>query len=263
MPSPASSTDSKQQLETPAVVLDCWDHGESDLIVTFFCQGLGRLTGIAKGAKRSKKRFVNKLELFSSLKIRHTVPASHRLSFIAEAELHESFLKLRRNFSCYIAATTIREFLLLATRETEGDEEIYPLLIWALHSLENGSQPQTILVFFLIRLFSAIGYSPRLHRCEKCSTPIGGTTRYSFSHSTGSVYCSNCQKTVPANAERLTPGTVKTLTTALTSPLNRLHRLGLSPNSRYEALNLLHAYGRQLFQRDIISWKALQNEIRQ
>ena len=260
MPSAASRTDSKQQLETSAVVLDCRDHGESDMIVTFFCQGLGRLTGIAKGAKRSKKRFVNKLELFTSLTIRHTVPANHRLSFIAEAELLESFLKLRQNFSCYTTATIIREFLLLATREAEGDEEIYPLLIWALHSLNSSSQSRTILVFFLIRFFSVIGYSPQLHQCEKCHTPIQGTIRYCFSYPTGSVHCSNCQKDVPPNTETLTPGTLKTLATAQTSPLNRLHRLGLSPNSQREALNLLHAYGRQLFQREIISWKALQDE---
>ena len=260
MPSPATRTDSKQQLETPAVVLDCRDHGESDIIVTFFCQGLGRLTGIAKGAKRSKKRFVNKLELFTSLKIRHTVPASHRLSFIAEAELLESFLKLRQNFSCYTTATTIREFLLLATREAEGDEDIYPLLIWALHSLNSNSQPRTILVFFLIRLFSTIGYSPSLHQCGKCHDPIGGTTRYVFSHSAGSVLCRNCQQSVPANTVPVTSGTLKTLITARTSPLNRLHRLGLNPNSQREALSLLHAYGRQLFQREIVSWKALQNE---
>ena len=55
--------------DTEAIVLDCRDHGESDKIVTFFCLDAGRLAGIAKGANRSKRRFVNKLELFSSLQL--------------------------------------------------------------------------------------------------------------------------------------------------------------------------------------------------
>ncbi len=56
-------------LESPAVVLNCYDHGESDKIVTLFCQNIGLITGIAKGANRSTKRFVNKLELFTLLHV--------------------------------------------------------------------------------------------------------------------------------------------------------------------------------------------------
>ena len=93
----ASSTPeqgAKQQIESAAIVLDCRDHGESDKIVTFFCRDIGRITGIAKGAKRSKKRFVNKLEIFSSLCIQHTLPQNGRLAFIAEAELLDGFITL-------------------------------------------------------------------------------------------------------------------------------------------------------------------------
>ena len=42
-----------------------FDYGESDKIVTFLTRDLGKVTGIAKGAKHSKRRFVNVLEPFT------------------------------------------------------------------------------------------------------------------------------------------------------------------------------------------------------
>ena len=57
-------------LTTPAIVLRSWSFGESDKIVSFLTESHGKLTGIAKGAKRSRKRFANSLEPFSLVNLR-------------------------------------------------------------------------------------------------------------------------------------------------------------------------------------------------
>jgi len=249
----------KQQAESAAIVLDCRDHGESDLIVTFFCQHHGRLTGIAKGAKRSKKRFVNKLELFSSLRIPHTTPQNNRLAFIAGAELLDGFINLREDISCYATASIIREITLLATKEVEGDEELYPLLMWVFSSLNSERPPIPILVFFLIRFFSIIGYSPQLKSCLGCGKQLQPDETYRFHIASGGICCSKCNRSEHPSRHTLSQGTLRSLTTALSQPLGRLHRLQLSGNSQQEALSFLHSYGRQLFQREIISWAFLEN----
>ena len=69
-------------MESGAIVLDTTDHGESDLIVTLFCQESGRVTAIAKGAKRSKKRFVNKLEFFTYLQVNYQQKNEQVLAFL-------------------------------------------------------------------------------------------------------------------------------------------------------------------------------------
>ena len=247
----------KQQVESAAIVLDCRDHGESDLIITFFCQHHGRLTGIAKGAKRSKKRFVNKLELFSSLRILHSIPQNNRLAFIAEADLLDGFITLRENISCYTTASVIREFILLATKEVEGDEELYPLLIWAYNSLNTDYAPLSVLTLFLIRFYTIIGYSPRLDNCLQCGQQIQTDRNYSFNAATGGIHCNKCSSKGTAPQLKLSKGTLKSLTTALHQPLERLNRLQLSNTSQKEALSFLHSYGLQLFQREIISWAFL------
>ena len=55
----------KSAQKTKAIVLRSIDYGESDRILTFLTDDFGKLKGIAKGARRSRRRFANALEPFS------------------------------------------------------------------------------------------------------------------------------------------------------------------------------------------------------
>ena len=243
-------------METDAIILDCIDHGESDVIVTLFSQAEGRITAIAKGAKKSLRRFVNKLELFSFLHIVCTRKTGRSLAFLAEADLHTSFLNIRRNLELYTIASIIREFLLIGIREDEPDERIFRLSLWSLHNLDLFQQPRAILILFLIRFFDYIGYRPDLETCGRCANQVLTETRYNFEPSGGRIICSACMGG-SARGIALSHGTIKILRSAQDLPLERLHRLKISGTILLEALAILHAYGRYLFQRDIMSWKIL------
>jgi len=250
-----------QARETDALVLNCTEHGESDVIVTLFCQDVGRLTAIAKGAKKSKRRFVNKLELFSFLHITYQQKANRSLAFFADAELHTCFLRIRRNLELYSIASVIREFLLIGVRENEPDIQIFRLSLWALHNFDQQQPPMSILALFLIRFYDYVGYRPDLQACAQCGSPVTGKHRYSFDTTSGRIVCSMCnphlQKGLP-----LSHGTIKMLRSAQDQPLERLHRLKISGSILYEAISLLQSYGNQLFQRDVMSWKIARKFLR-
>ena len=250
---------SESTKESAAIVLDCHDHGESDLVVTFYCQGIGRMTGIAKGAKRSQKRFVNKLELFSSLSLRYTeAKRSNNLAFIVEAELLESFLRLRQSMPLYLAATVIRELILAATRDLEGDDGLFSLLHWALQALDNQRPAMTVLVLFQLKFFEQIGYRPNLGSCLRCGQPFAMAQGYGFDSRAGSIICRPCLGELgQAAVVPLSRGTIKFLDSAQHQPLGRLHRLHLSRAGLHEALSLFYHYGRHLLQREIYSLKSL------
>jgi DNA repair protein RecO (recombination protein O) len=244
--------------ESAAIVLDCHDHGESDQIVTFYCRDIGRMTGIAKGAKRSQKRFVNKLELFSLLFIRYTEPRRGNLVFIVEAELGESFIHLRQSLPLYMAATVMRELILVATRDLDGDDGLFSLLQWGLQSLDTGRPAMAVLALFQIKFFEQIGYQPNLSSCLRCNQPFGAAQEYGFDSRAGGIVCGVCQEERGQSPVMpLSRGTVRILVSAQNQPLNRLHRLSLSGAGLREALVLLYAYGRHLLQCEICSLKLL------
>ncbi len=248
---------SPRSREAQAIVLDCRDHGEADLIVTFFCLDIGRVSGIAKGAKRSLRRFVNKLELFSFLHITYSDLANSSLLFVHEAELLASFLNLRYDITLYSTATTIREFILLAMREGERDENLFRLTLWALHNLDLRQPNLSVLTLFLVKFYTYIGYKPQMHTCLNCGTAVSAGREYRFSYLGGGIVCSACPKNSQQASFRLSHGTVKILQSAQDLPLDRLHRLKFSPPALQECLTALHHYGRHLFQRDISSWAML------
>ena len=73
---------------TRGYVLHIAGYGEADKLVTLYSNDLGRFTAIAKGALKSKQRFVNKLEPYSLLSLFYLPPrTSSGLYFLEEAEL--------------------------------------------------------------------------------------------------------------------------------------------------------------------------------
>ncbi|HSL39920.1 MAG TPA: DNA repair protein RecO [Desulforhopalus sp.] len=241
-------------METEALVLDCRDHGESDLILTLYGRSTGRLSAIAKGAKKSRRRFVNKLEPFTFLHIQYRQKANQSLAFLAEAELYSSFINIRSSLELFGAASVIQEFLLAAIREGEPDEKIFRLSLWAFHSLDRRIGSKTVVTLFLVRLFDYLGYRPDFQRCTLCRTPAGEGPGHAFSLQQGGIVCTGC---IGQGGLHLSPGTLKILQSAQELPLEKLHRLLLSETQLSEALGILSAYGRELLQRDIISWQVM------
>jgi len=243
-------------LESPAIVLNYFDHGESDKIVTFFCQNIGILTGIAKGANRSKKRFVNKLEIFTFLSIFYQNSSRNSLAFIHSAEHIDSFLNIRKDIHLYSCGEFIREFVLLTSREMSGDEGLFELILWSLRSLDKKQFGQSVLSIFLIRLLDLLGYRPSLSTCSQCRQPLSVKTTYRFHYLSGALFCGHCQNQ-QQNLQALSHGTIKFLHSARNLPLGQVHRLRPSRHNIQESITVLHKYVRNLFQKDIHSWKIL------
>lgn len=247
--------------ESAAIVIDCRDHGESDKIVTFFTEEHGRLSGIAKGANRSKKRFLNKLELFSFLTVSYSEARHSNLVFITEADLHSAFIRLRSDTSLYNRASIIREFILLSTAEHQGDSAIYNLLLWALQSLDDKKPSLPVVAVFLLRLYNHIGYCPDLKGCSSCSLPLDAGRTHGFDSLSGRLICSNCLHKEEKNSTQLSMGTIRLLQSVLSQPLEKMHRLQFSRQALQQSLTMLHNYGRHLFQREIHSWKTVAGDL--
>jgi DNA repair protein RecO (recombination protein O) len=247
--------------ETDAIVLDIRDHGEADLIVTLFNHQNGRSTAIAKSAKKSKRRFVNKLELFSFLRVVLREQPNRSLVLLQEADLHAGFVNLRHDLSLYTAASVIREFLLSAIREGESDERLFRLTLWALHSLDQARPHLTVIALFLVRFFDYIGYRPELSKCLLCNSLIHPSQEHRFSIAGGGLVCRACSTNSSQSLPALSAGTIKFLLSSQDIPLERLHRLKVSGILLNEILNMLHHYGRHILQRDISSWKMLNTKL--
>ena len=238
-------------MEDDAIVLNSLETGESDLIITLFCHKSGRISAIAKGARNSKKRFVNKLEIFTRLHIDFKQKFSKSLAFLNEAELNNIYPFLRTNYPAYLAGNVIRELLLHSIRDAESDSNLFRLTLWALYQLDMRMEPRTVVALFFLRSFDLLGYRPELSCCTSCGTPASSRPVRFDLHS-GGLICETCNGGPLQNP--LSGGSLNMLNMAQSMSLERLDRL--KPNSLVinESLRLLYGFARHILQRDINSW---------
>ncbi|MEN8136286.1 MAG: DNA repair protein RecO [Thermodesulfobacteriota bacterium] len=247
---------------TPTVVLQVRTYGESDKIVTFYSKARGRMSGIAKGAKRSLKRFVNKLELFSQLELLYTDSRNSSLVMIDQAELVNPFPVIRGNYDRFTAAALICELILHWTRENDPDDRIFGLLIWALTSLEDLKRPAAwIVILFYIKLLTLLGYKPDLEGCTECGTLAHQDGPFRFNPARNGLICRTCAKSTSnlgqAPGLNFSISTARFLNKAQEMPLDKLARLRFTPAVVKEATAMLKNYGGSILQRDISSWDFL------
>ena len=158
------------------LVLRVVPFGESDKLVTWYGAQTGRITAIAKGAQKSKRRFVNKLEPFSRLCFFCRPPrrSASGLYFLEAAELLSAHLRIRQEYPRFLAATCLSELCLRFTRDQDPDPRLYTLLLWAVEAVSNRDRAFRYLLFFHLKLLQLAGYRPDLAHCRRCGRPLSG-----------------------------------------------------------------------------------------
>ncbi len=231
--------------------MDVFEHGESDLIVVLFTREQGRLAAIAKGARRSKKRFVNKLEPFTSLQVRLTPSRQSSLFRLDQAEIISSRPDLRFAYRRFAAASLICELTLHWTREADPDPDLYKLITWTLDQINHG-KTQWAATVFILRLLDLGGHRPVLDACVICGETSSTPHRLSYSHH--GLVCRRCDHG-DANDADLSAGMIRAMVELSAADLARAERICLSDTDRTRIITVLVRYSTWLLQREPKSWK--------
>ncbi len=182
---------------TPAIVLRSWPYGESDKIVCLLTETHGKITGIAKGAKRSRIRFANSLEPFSFVNLRFQDRHNGGLVFILAAELTFAFKNLGNSLEKITLASYLVEITDGLTGDRDENSQIYLHLKNGLLLINrDGVPPSEFLPSFELELLRLAGYQPALDSCKRCSVNHRDTlrVRWHFSPAEGGIFCEHCVK---------------------------------------------------------------------
>jgi DNA repair protein RecO (recombination protein O) len=244
--------------QSAALVLSVRSHSESDKIISLYSQDFGKLTAIAKGAQKSKKRFVNKLEPCTLLVVTCRPPKRGSLFFLEQAELMDAHLGLRADYRLYVASILVCELIRLFGSEQDPDRKIFQLARLSLDQLSRQQCRTDILVtFFLLHLLHVCGYAPKLDGCAQCARNIDQAGNFFLSPSAGGLICQQCASTPGNSPLILSRQTLKFLVTGRQMELSRLSSLRMSAQNTRQAITALAHYCRHILQQDIHSLKAM------
>jgi DNA repair protein RecO (recombination protein O) len=173
--------------ETDAIVLSTRDHGESDRLVTFHSAGFGRLRGIAKGARRSRKRFANVFEPCSLVRVECRERNSH--IWIEACSLLEPYLPMRTDIEKWAYAALFSEIVLEMVPEGEPHPDPFILHKETLDRLERDKDPQNVLLLALLRFQFVMGYMPALDGCAICRRALKTAAKWFWQTEQGKLVC--------------------------------------------------------------------------
>jgi len=238
--------------ETPAIIISVKDYGEADRLVTFLTPARGRLTGVAKHARKSKKRFANCLEPLSRVTLFLSDRARGDLEFLDRGEAVRSFPALRRDLARLGAASLLAELAAEMASPPEATASIFTTLETALTLLDEGGPPDSLLPAFFLHLLGLGGYGLSLHHCRVCGQEPQPPLVVSLPR--GGVLCGACARGAPGHQVSLNPGAWKLLRLAQDLPPEKLGRLRFPPGQRGQSLGLLRLFIRHHLGRDLKAW---------
>lgn len=230
---------------TPAVLLRRIDFGDHDVIVTLFSRDRGKISAIAKSAKKSAKRFSGILELFSAVKVVCGSGRGKGLPVLKEAVLVHPFSNIRTHIEKTAYASFWAEMMHEGTEEGVRLIDHYDLLLHVLGDLNAGDTPEAALsILFLMRFLALSGYAPNLSGCVICRTAVEAIPDpcIRFDPRKGGLLCCGCASGAPGTVS-LHKGTIKQLQWIERGDLKTAGRLRFTAQAMKEGEDLLEAFG--------------------
>src|SRR5271154_2142401 len=180
--------------ESEAIVLQRYTLGEGDRLISFFSRAMGRVRGVAAGARKPKSRFGSTLERLSHIRIWFFERESRDLVRINQCEMIESFFDAFRDYASSVALTLFSEITELVLPEREASDANFRLLLLSAQAVKRTSKPEIPLAYFALWTVKLGGWLPALDRCAICGKAVAEDAPAYFAPSASAVACGKCRK---------------------------------------------------------------------
>ena len=146
--------------------------GEADLIVTLLAEQAGRLRGVARGARKSRRRFGGSLEPLTRVQAAWFEREGRDLQRIESLEPIRSYADMQADPAVQAACAVISEITASTVREGQAEPRMFRLLGSVLDAIEGGLPPLVAILYFEFWTLRVHGLLPDADSCALCSTPF-------------------------------------------------------------------------------------------
>jgi len=163
--------------QSEAIVLRTYPLRESDLLVTLFTRAEGKVRGVARAAKKSKKRFGGSLEPLTRVILHYEDRPRAELARLDSCEVLESPLADSVDYLRAVALAHVGELLDELLPDREPNDSIFRLAASVLSNMRAGAiwLPLTYFDVWMARL---AGILPDLRQCIACGRVLNGAAAY-------------------------------------------------------------------------------------
>lgn len=224
-----------------AIVLKVVEFSETSLVTTLFTEDFGKISALAKGARRPKSPFEAALDLLAVCRIVFLHKSSDALDLLTEARLERRFRSATSDLTRLYAGYYVAELL----REMTDEKDPHPALFQAasdtLAGLDLGAEVGTLVLRFELTALRLLGHLPSLNDCVECGRPIQAAGQIAFGQSSGGVLCDTC-RTGKRHVVRISAAVLEALRAFADADASDWQTLELERRVRGELRGVLNHY---------------------
>ncbi len=163
--------------ESEAIVLRTYPFRESDLLVTLFTRTEGKVRGVARAAKKSRRRFGGALEPLTYVKATWEDRERQELARLDACEVIESPLASEVSYQRAVALGHVAELLDELLPDREANDAVFRLAVSVLGQL-RGQKLFLPITYFDLWMARLMGYLPDISECIACGRVLNGSRAY-------------------------------------------------------------------------------------
>ena len=163
--------------ESEAIVLRTYPLREADLLVTLFTRAEGKVRGVARSAKKSKRRFGGALEPLTYVRAYYEDRERQELARLDSCEVLESPLATEVSYPRAVALAHVAELLDELLPDREANDAVFRLGLSVLAGL-RGTDVWMPVTYFELWMTRLMGYLPDLSECIVCGRSLNGSRAF-------------------------------------------------------------------------------------
>jgi len=163
--------------QSEALILRTWPFHEADLLVTLFTRTEGKVRGVAKAAKKSKRRFGGALEPLTHVTAHWEEKEKQELVRLDSCDIISSPLTTEVTYPRVVALSYVAEVIDQLMPDREPSDDIFRLTLAVVNQLRSGPiwLPLTYFDLWIVRLIVLL---PDLNACAMCGVALDGDRAY-------------------------------------------------------------------------------------
>lgn len=181
--------------KSEAIVLRVVPWSETSMVVTLFTRDFGKISAIAKGARRLRSPFESSLDLLAKSNVVFIQKSSDALDLLTESKLVRRFRSGQIALLPLYCGYYVAEILLGLTEDSQKARELYEVSDQTLLDLDAGSSPPEVVLRFEMQVLKLLGHLPTFHLCASCGNPVQSERNGSgalLGIAAGGILCPDC-----------------------------------------------------------------------
>ena len=216
-------------IKTSGIIISENNLGDYDKMLTMLTPGLGKISCVAKGARRQKSALLAGTQLLCFGE--YLMYKGANTYNINSCETIEVFYKLRTDLDKLNYAIMITKIVRDVTEENQNSYKILQLFLNTLYMIsETDKNPEFILNVFKMKLLCFLGFTPIITECTNCKQKEN--LKY-FSFKDNGFKCESCARQ-DKGAIQMSESTVNAIKYIVMAPAKKLYSFNLKDDALNE-----------------------------